>query len=59
MLPNHILHSQVGELDHHVAVSAFTVVLLAAVLGLLTDPPPSARRASVAGLAFAGALAVL
>ncbi|HKJ23671.1 MAG TPA: STT3 domain-containing protein [Myxococcota bacterium] len=56
VLPNHVLHSQVGQLDHHVAVSLVAVGLLAAAMALVSSPRTRAWRGAAVGLAFGASL---
>jgi len=56
VLPNHVLHSQVGQLDHHVAVSLATVALLALAMRLVVAPLPGLRLALLTGVGFGGSL---
>ncbi|MBW2316158.1 MAG: hypothetical protein JRH10_18460 [Deltaproteobacteria bacterium] len=56
LLPNHVLHSQVGQLDHHVAVSLAALALLAAAMGLVSAPRPTGRRTVATGVLFGASL---
>ena len=56
VLPNHVLHSQVGQLDHHVAVSLAMIGLLALAMRFVTAPLPGPGRAWMAGAGFGGSL---
>jgi len=56
VLPNHILHSQVGQLDHHVAVSLAAIGLLALAMRLVSTRPAGGARALGTGFAFGASL---
>ena len=63
VMPGHFWYSQIGFVDHHVAVALVTTVLLAATLGLLAEDTgaPRARAWWMAfglGVASGGALLI-
>ncbi len=55
LLPVHLMSSQVGQLDHHVAVNGFTLALLAAGLSFVGGGAALGRSIAL-GVAFAGGL---
>jgi asparagine N-glycosylation enzyme membrane subunit Stt3 len=56
VLPLHVLISQVGALDHHVAVALAWVGLLALAMALVRTPTPRSGRALGLGLGLGGGL---
>lgn len=56
VLPAHFWYSQLGFVDHHVAVALVTTWLLAAAMGFFTGA--GARRSAALGMALAGSILV-
>jgi dolichyl-diphosphooligosaccharide--protein glycosyltransferase len=59
LLPAHVLHSALGQVDHHVAVGLFATLLLAAAMRSVGLPGPTGRPRGVVATGGMMAAAIL